>query len=62
MQHIVTQATCLWRRSLAACMVSTRLLPYELANRLGVENNVAQGLMKRLEKEGFLVTPTKQKR
>jgi ribosomal protein S25 len=40
----------------------TRILPNQLAHRLGVDNNVAQGLLKRLEKEGYIMVPNKGKR
>ncbi|KAK7099160.1 HORMA domain-containing protein 1-like isoform X2 [Littorina saxatilis] len=56
------QATCLWRRSLQACTEFNRLQPNQLAQRLGVDNSVAQGLIKRLEKEGFVLAPNRDKR
>ncbi|KAL8620191.1 hypothetical protein ACOMHN_060847 [Nucella lapillus] len=59
---IAVQATCLWRRTLAVVVEFTRLLPHQLASRLGVDANVAQGLAKRLEKEGFIIPSTKNKR
>ncbi|XP_025087650.1 HORMA domain-containing protein 2-like isoform X2 [Pomacea canaliculata] len=59
---IGAQATCLWRRALVACTEFTRLLPNQLAVRLGIETTVAQGLMNRLEKEGFIRYQNKGRR
>lgn len=50
---------CLWRRTLHACSDLTRLLIPGLARRLGVEVGVAQGIMERLESEGYVRPPTK---
>ncbi|BFZ05217.1 hypothetical protein BsWGS_08256 [Bradybaena similaris] len=51
---IAVQATCLWRRALTTVMEFKRVVAPQLARRLGIENAVAQGLINRLEKEGFL--------
>ncbi|XP_064602298.1 uncharacterized protein LOC135468143 [Liolophura sinensis] len=59
---IAIQATCLWRRALIACTDSTRVVAPTFSRRLGVEMTVAQGLLNRLEKEGFIKNPTKGKR
>ncbi|XP_028416115.1 uncharacterized protein LOC114539699 [Dendronephthya gigantea] len=56
------QTTCLWRRALVACRGSTRLTAPKFADRLGVEYNVAHGLMKRMQNEGFLRQAVKGKR
>ncbi|XP_076450095.1 uncharacterized protein LOC143286420 [Babylonia areolata] len=62
LNSIAVQATCLWRRTLVAVMEFSRLLPQQLAARLGVDCNVAQGLVRRLEKEGFVLAPNRDKR
>lgn len=54
LSSIQVQATCLWRRALVACLDLNRVLAPVLAKRLGTEMTVAQGLMNRLDKEGFL--------
>ncbi|XP_065174734.1 HORMA domain-containing protein 1-like [Sycon ciliatum] len=59
---ITLQATCLWRRGLMACSESNRILVPGFARRLGVEINVAQGIVHRLEREGYITTPTRGKR
>ena len=59
---ITLQATCLWRRGLMACSESSRILVPGFARRLGVEINVAQGIVHRLEREGYITAPTKGKR
>ena len=56
------KATCLWRRTLVACLDMTKILAPLLAKRLGTEMTVAVGLMNRLEKEGFLKSAGKGKR
>ncbi|XP_033751902.1 HORMA domain-containing protein 1-like [Pecten maximus] len=56
------QATCLWRRALMATSEMNRVIGPNLARRLGVEMTVAQGLMNRLEKEGFIRNAGKGKR
>lgn len=56
------QATCLWRRTLLACSDLNRILPTNLARCLKVEMSIAQGLVKRLEKEGFVRSNSKGKR
>lgn len=53
------QATCLWRRALVACGEITKLLTPAFSRRLGVEMSVAQGLVNRLEREGFVRAPPK---
>lgn len=58
----VIQATCLWRRTLMACMEFKRVLAPQLARRLGVETTVAQGLINRLEKEGYVTKGGKGKK
>ncbi|XP_060076150.1 uncharacterized protein LOC132555803 [Ylistrum balloti] len=59
---IGVQATCLWRRALMATSEMNRVIGPNLARRLGVEMTVAQGLMNRLEKEGFIRNAGKGKR
>ncbi|KAK3600779.1 hypothetical protein CHS0354_009208 [Potamilus streckersoni] len=59
---IAVQATCLWRRTLLACLEMNRTLAPALSKRLGVEMTVAQGLMNRLDKEGFLKNQGKGKK
>ncbi|KAH9519181.1 HORMA domain-containing protein 1 [Bulinus truncatus] len=57
------QGTCLWRRTLSACLEYKRLMAPQLARRLGIDNNVAQGLINRLEKEKYIsATGSSQKR
>ena len=48
------QSTCLWRRTLHACLDLSRMQPSGLARRLGVGVTVAQGIIERLEHEGYL--------
>ncbi|CAL1545181.1 unnamed protein product, partial [Lymnaea stagnalis] len=62
MSQVAVQATCLWRRSLSACSEFKRIVAPQLGRRLGVESTVAQGLINRLEKEGFLKGPSKGKK
>ncbi|XP_071150940.1 uncharacterized protein [Mytilus edulis] len=62
LSSIAVQATCLWRRTLTAVPELSRVLAPNLAKRLGVEVSVAQGLMNRLEKEGFLKSSGKNKK
>ncbi|XP_050408451.1 uncharacterized protein LOC126823579 isoform X2 [Patella vulgata] len=62
MTPITVQATCLWRRALLASLELNRVLASHLARRLGVEATVAQGLINRLEKEGFVRNAGKGKR
>ncbi|CAB4016280.1 Hypothetical predicted protein, partial [Paramuricea clavata] len=59
---ITLQTTCLWRRALVACRKTARLTAPKFAERLGVELTVAQGLMKRMQNEGFLRQAAKGKR
>ncbi|CAH1250842.1 HORMAD1 [Branchiostoma lanceolatum] len=59
---VKVQATCLWRRALLACTEAPRLLIPSFARRLGVEMNVAHGLVNRLEKEGFVKNAARGKR
>lgn len=56
------QATCLWRRALSASIEFSRILTPQFAKRLGVEMSVAQGLVNRLEREGFVKASVKGKR
>ena len=53
---------CLWRRALVACKDMNRVLAVNLSRRLGVETTVAQGLVNKLEREGYLKAPGKGKR
>ncbi|OWF50585.1 HORMA domain-containing protein 1-like [Mizuhopecten yessoensis] len=62
LSSIGVQATCLWRRALMATSEMNRVIGPNLARRLGVEMAVAQGLMNRLEKEGFIRNAGKGKR
>ncbi|XP_078346518.1 uncharacterized protein LOC144631821 [Oculina patagonica] len=59
---IALQATCLWRRTLLACSELNRILPTNLARHLKIEMSIAQGLVKRLEKEGYIRSTLKGKR
>ncbi|XP_020620782.1 uncharacterized protein LOC110058472 [Orbicella faveolata] len=59
---VALQATCLWRRTLLACSELNRILPTNLARHLKIEMSIAQGLVKRLEKEGFIRSTLKGKR
>uniref|UniRef100_A0A2C9KAD6 HORMA domain-containing protein n=1 Tax=Biomphalaria glabrata TaxID=6526 RepID=A0A2C9KAD6_BIOGL len=56
------QGTCLWRRTLSACLEYKRIIAPQLSRRLGIDNNVAQGLINRLEKEKFLIASSTSKR
>ena len=56
------QATCLWRRAILACGEMNRLFTPSFARRLGVEMTVAQGLVNRLEKEGYVRVPARGKK
>ncbi|XP_052260774.1 uncharacterized protein LOC127864923 [Dreissena polymorpha] len=62
LSSLQVQATCLWRRTLLACLDLDRVLAPTLATRLGVEVTVGQGLVNRLNKEGYLKPPTKPKK
>lgn len=48
------QALCLWRRALLASGEGVKLVVAFFARRLGVTVTVATGLLKRLEREGFI--------
>ena len=54
------QMTCMWRRSLAACLEVDHINSAQLASRLGVANSVAGDLMKRLVSEGYVAAKGKQ--
>ena len=45
-----------------ACAETTRIQASSFSKRLGVEVSVAQGLVNRLEREGFVRAPLKGKR
>ena len=45
-----------------ACLESTRVLAPHLARRLGIEVTIAQGLVSRLQKEGFIFNQKRGKR
>ena len=45
-----------------ACGETTRIQASSFSKRLGVEVSVAQGLINRLEREGFVRAPLKGKR
>ncbi|CAH3137001.1 unnamed protein product [Porites lobata] len=62
LNNIALQATCLWRRTLLACRELNRILPTTLARSLNIEMSTAQGLVKRLEKEGYIRSTLKGKR
>lgn len=62
LSSIAVQATCLWRRALLAVSEMNRVLAPNLAKRLGTEITVAQGVINRLEKEGFIKNQGKGKR
>ncbi|XP_048728230.2 HORMA domain-containing protein 1-like [Ostrea edulis] len=59
---IAIQTTCLWRRALMAATESSRVVAPSLAKRLGVEVNIAHGLIDRMEKEGFVKNSGKGRR
>ncbi|KAL4222153.1 HORMA domain-containing protein 1 [Mactra antiquata] len=59
---IEVQATCLWRRALVACLDMPRVTAARLTERLGTEEEVARGLLSRLQKEGFVKSAGKSKR
>lgn len=59
---IAVQGTCLWRRALMACTEFKRIVAPSLAKRLGIETTVAQGLINRLEKEGFISSAVRGKK
>ncbi|KAJ8299424.1 hypothetical protein KUTeg_023484, partial [Tegillarca granosa] len=61
LSSIAVQATCLWRRALLAVSEMNRVLAPNLAKRLGTEITVAQGVINRLEKEGFIKNQGKGK-
>lgn len=52
----------MWRRALAASVEFTRIPTQQFSKRLGVEMSVAQGLINRLEREGFIKLPVKGRR
>lgn len=56
------QTTCLWRRALMAATESSRVIAPSMAKRLGIEVNIAHGLIDRLEKEGFVRNAGKGKK
>lgn len=56
------RATCLWRRALEAAKDMDRVTAPTFAKRLGVETGVAQGLIKRMESEGYCRVDGKNKR
>ncbi|CAI8028534.1 hypothetical protein GBAR_LOCUS16259, partial [Geodia barretti] len=55
-------AACLWRRAILASLEFNRVIPPPFARRLGVAVSVAQGLINRLEREGYVRVPMKNKR
>lgn len=57
--HSELQSVCLWRRTLHACCDLTRLVTPGLARRLGVGHGIAQDMMDRLEREGYIRPPAK---
>ncbi|XP_033124393.1 HORMA domain-containing protein 1-like [Anneissia japonica] len=59
---IIVQSTCLWRRTLLSAVEMGRMLAPALAKRLDVEITVAQGLINRLEIEGYCKNAEKGKR
>lgn len=56
------QDMCLWRRGLTVCPDFVRITAPELAKRLDIENTVAQGLINRLEKEGYIASSGRGKK
>ncbi|XP_059168488.1 HORMA domain-containing protein 1-like [Physella acuta] len=62
LSSFAVQATCLWRRALLTSLEFKTLVAPQLARRLSIENTVAQGLINRLEKEGFLSSSNRGKR
>ncbi|XP_061174879.1 HORMA domain-containing protein 1-like [Saccostrea echinata] len=59
---IAIQTTCLYRRALMATTESSRVVAPSLAKRLGVEVNIAHGLIDRMEKEGYVKNSGKGKK
>ncbi|XP_062569399.1 HORMA domain-containing protein 1-like [Saccostrea cucullata] len=59
---IAIQTTCLYRRALMAATESSRVVAPSLAKRLGVEVNIAHGLIDRMEKEGYVKNSGKGKK
>ncbi|XP_071955838.1 uncharacterized protein [Antedon mediterranea] len=59
---VLIQSTCLWRRTLLSVSEISRIHAPNLAKKLCVEITVAQGLINRLEKEGYCKTTEKGKR
>ncbi|XP_078334511.1 uncharacterized protein LOC111129293 isoform X2 [Crassostrea virginica] len=59
---VAIQTTCLWRRALMAATESSRVIAPSMAKRLGIEVNIAHGLIDRLEKEGFVRNAGKGKK
>jgi hypothetical protein len=53
------QSVCLWRRTLIMCLNMNRVQAHALAKRMNIEQNIAQGLMNRLEREGYIQLPAK---
>ncbi|KAK3103440.1 hypothetical protein FSP39_019260 [Pinctada imbricata] len=62
LSSVAVQATCIWRRALMAATEMKRILAPNLSKRLGVEMNVATGLVNRLEKENYISNAKKGKR
>ncbi|XP_035827027.1 HORMA domain-containing protein 2 isoform X2 [Aplysia californica] len=62
MTSITVQGTCLWRRALTVCTEFKKIVAPQLARRLGIENAVAQGLINRLEKEGYIANSHQRKK
>ncbi|XP_065070887.1 uncharacterized protein LOC135695659 isoform X1 [Rhopilema esculentum] len=56
------QATCLWRRAMIATSEMTRITVNLLTRRLGTTSTIASHILKRLEKEGYVKTTSKNKR
>jgi len=57
---IEVQSICLWRRVLSVLTEFKKIVTPQLARRLGIEHTVAQGLINRLEKEGYISTGKKK--
>eukprot|EP00794_Sanderia_malayensis_P007678 gene7678-8514_t len=55
-------ATCLWRRTLVSLLGMNRVTEKCLADKLGIEINIASKIIKRLVQEGYVKAKSKNKR
>ncbi|XP_071505019.1 uncharacterized protein [Diadema antillarum] len=56
------RATCLWRRTLEAVVEMERITAPSLHKRLAIEVGIAQGLLSRLQREGYCAPDSKKKK